>query len=122
MATVTPTFTPNNALAAGPGATLLASWALTSANSDGRGVPVAGFDKLNWQGVAGTPGGATLAFEASNDGGTTWYPLTKVGGSTAATLTASGGAETNEHPVMVRPNLTTVGTNAVWTVYLFASK
>ncbi len=122
MATVIPTFTPNNSLAAAPGATLLASWALTTANADGRGVPVAGFDKLNWQGVAGTAGSATLSFEASNDGGTTWYPMTKAGGSTAATLTASGGAETNEHPLMVRPNLSTPGTLAVWTVYLFASK
>jgi hypothetical protein len=120
MATVVPTIKPNSELPAPKGAILQASWALTTANADGRGVPVAGFKNFNWQGVAGTAGGATLAFEGSNDG-TNWYPLTKVGGSTAATMTASGGAETNEHPLYVRPNLTTPGTGAVWTVTLVAT-
>jgi hypothetical protein len=61
-----------------------------------------------------------LSFEGSNDG-INWYPLTKVGGSTAATMTASGGAETNEHPLFVRPNLSTAGAAAVWTAILVAS-
>lgn len=121
MATVTPTFKPNSELGPAKGSVLVASWALTSTNNDGRGVPVAGFKNMNWQGLAGTAGGATLGFEGSNDDGTTWYALTKVGGSTAATMTASGGAETNEHPILVRPRLTTVGSGAIWTAILVAS-
>lgn len=120
MATVTPTVKPNSELAAPKGAIYCASWALTTANADGRGVPVAGFKTFNWQAVATNVGGSVLAFEGSNDG-TNWYPLTKVGGSTAATASASGGAETNEHPLFVRPNLTTAGAAAVWTVTLVAS-
>lgn len=120
MATVVPTVKPNSELPATKGGVLFVSWSLTTANADGRGVPVAGFKNFNWQAVAGTAGGATLAFEGSNDG-INWYPLTKVGGSTAATMTASGGAETNEHPLFVRPNLTTPGAAAVWTVTLVAT-
>lgn len=120
MATAVPTLKPNNDLPAARGAIVHASWALTTANADGRGVPVAGFKTLNWQGVTAAAGGATLAFEGSNDG-VNWYPLTKVGGSTAATMTAAGGAETNEHPLFVRPNLTTPGAAAAWTVTLVAT-
>lgn len=120
MATAVPTVKPNNELPAPKGAILHASWALTTANADGRGVPVAGFKNFNWQAILGNLGGSVLSFEGSNDG-TNWYPLTKVGGSTAATLTASGGAETNEHPLYVRPNLSTPGAGAVWTVTLVAT-
>lgn len=121
MATVIPTTSNDNTNPLSTAASLEASWDLTTANADGRGVCVAGFGRLNWQGIAGTAGSATLAFEGSNDG-TNWYALTKVGGSTAATLTASGGAETNEHPKFVRPNLSTPGTSAAWTVKLIATK
>lgn len=121
MATVNPTRYPNISLAAPKGATMLMTWAnLLTANPDGRGVEVPGFQNLNWQAVAAAAGAATLSFEGSNDG-STWYALTKVGGSTAATLTASGGVETNEHPKFVRPNLSVVGAGADWTVTLFAT-
>lgn len=120
MATVTPTVDPY--ADQGDGKTLTASWALVTANPDGRPIQVASFDELNWQGIAGTAGGATLAFEGSNDGGTTWFGLTKRGGTTAATLTASGGATTNELPLLVRPNLSAVGVGAIWTVQLTARK
>lgn len=121
MAVTPSVITPNNTPAARPSQSLMLTWTLLTATPDGRGVDVSGFDKINWQAVTGAAGGATLAFEGSNDG-TNWYPLTKVGGTTAATLTASGGAEVNEHPMFVRPNLTTVGVGATWTVTLYASK
>lgn len=121
MATVVPTVSPNTALAATPGQTMEASWALTTANADGRGLDVSGFDKLVFQGVAGTAGSATLGAEGSLDG-TNWIALTKAGGTTAATLTASGLFEVNEHPKFVRPNLSTAGSGAIWTARLFASK
>lgn len=67
-----------------------------------------------WQ-ASGTWGGATLAFEGSNDGAT-WFALTNAAGGAAATLTANGGLSTNELPLYVRPNLTTVGSGASLTV------
>lgn len=121
MATAVPTNSPNTSSPAVPGETLECSWDLTTANADGRGVDVSGFDKLVFQGVAGTPGSATLAAEGSLDG-TNWFALTKVGGTSAATVTASGLFEVNEHPKFVRPNLSTPGTGAIWTAKLFASK
>lgn len=113
--------TPNNTPPLGNGATLEASWDLTTADAAGQGVCVAGYRSLCWQGIAGTAGSATLSFEGSHDG-TNWFALTKVGSTTAATLTASGGVQTNELPKFVRPNLSTPGTAAVWTAKLLASK
>lgn len=112
---------PNNTPPLGDAATLEASWALTTADPTGQGVCVAGYRSLCWHGTTSAAGGATMAFEGSNDG-SNWFALTKVGGSTAATLTAAGGAQTNELPKFVRPNLTTVGAAAVWTARLLASK
>lgn len=116
MATVTPTV--ENIVSMGDGTVKRITWALTTANTDGAPAQLPEFNLNTWQG-SGTWGGATMAFEGSNDG-TTWFPLTKVGTTTAATLTANGGVTTNEAPLYVRPNLTTVGVGATVSAVLVA--
>lgn len=118
MATITPSIVNN--INGKSNDALLVTWALLTASADGAWLDVSNFNLLAWQ-ATGTFGGATVAFEGSNDG-VNAFPLTRVGGSTALTLTATGGGSTNELPRFVRPNLTTVGVGAIISATLLAKK
>lgn len=52
--------------------------------------------------VIGTFGGATAKLQGSNDG-TNWFDLTKRGGTSALSVTATGGGSANENPAYIRP-------------------
>lgn len=58
--------------------------------------------------VTGTFGGASVALQGSNDGGTTWVGIADRAG-TAIAITAAGGAEFSTSYVKIRP-LATGGT------------
>src|SRR5574343_892698 len=105
MATVTPTVAQ-----VGPqdGSTVLFTWALTTANTDGYMIEWAEYADRCVQ-ASGTWGGATLTAQGSNDG-STWFTLSNAAGGTAATWTADGGKQLLEVPRYMRPNLTTAGT------------
>lgn len=118
MATVTPTL--NHQVSEADRSVFLASWSLTTANADGAPIERVEWADRTWQAV-GTWGGATLAFQGSNDG-TNWFPLTNAAGGSAATLSANGGLATVELPRFVRPNLTTPGAGATITVTLCARR
>jgi hypothetical protein len=114
MATVTPTSTEE--VGNGDGSLIFYSWALTSTNTDGAPIKSAEWADRTWQ-AQGTWGGATLAFEGSNDG-STWFSMSNAASGSAIALTANGGATTIEVPLYVRPNLTTAGAGATITVTL----
>ena len=116
MATVTPTFTK---VADQDDGVLMFSWALTTANLDGAPIEFPQWGNRCWSVGGGTWGGATLAFQGSNDG-TNWFPLSNAAGGAAATLSADGGKSTIEVPRYVRPFLSTPGAGAVLTVVLCA--
>lgn len=99
---------------------VLCTWPLLTANPDGTPFEMPEYADRTWQ-ATGTFGGATLAFQGSNDG-TNWFPLSNAAGGSAATLTAAGGVATIELPRYVRPNLTTAGTGATITVTLLARR
>lgn len=104
----------------GDGSLNLYSWALTTANPDGAPIQAPEWADRTWQ-ATGTFGGATVAFQGSNDN-VTWFSLTNAAGAAAVALTAAGGASTVELPLYVRPNLTTVGSGAAISVTLLARR
>jgi len=116
MATVTPTLTKTSDQ---DDSTILASWNLTTANTDGSPFEFPQWGNRCWTVGGGTWGGATLTFQGSNDG-VNWFGLSNAAGGAAATLAADGGKATIETPRYVRPNLTTPGAGAVITVQLLA--
>jgi hypothetical protein len=118
MTTVAPTNTSE--IGNGDGSLNLYTWALTTANSDGAPVHAAEWADRTWQ-ATGTFGGATVAFQGSNDG-SNWFSMTNAAGGAAIALTAAGGATTIESPYYVRPNLTVVGSGATITVTLLARR
>jgi hypothetical protein len=94
----------------------LATWNLTTATPDGEWIELDEWADRTWQ-ATGTFGGATVAFQGSNDG-VNAFPLTNVASGSALTLTTTGGAATIELPRYVRPNLTVVGVGAIIAVTL----
>lgn len=92
------------------------TWAnLLTANTDGSPVKSAEHMDVTWQLVAANAGTSTIKLQGSNDG-TNWFVLNMAAGGTPASFTASGGCTTLERPVYVRPQITTGGTAADWTV------
>jgi hypothetical protein len=118
MATAQPTQTKN--VGADNNKAILITWPLLTANPDGAALDVTECATLDWQ-ATGTIGGATVAFEGSNDG-TNWFALFRAGTGAAFTLTAVGGGRTVDAPRYVRPNLTTPGAGAIIAVTLLARK
>ena len=113
MATVYPT----RAIASeGDGSVIAFTWALTTANSDGGGIPFVEWADATWT-VTGTWGGATLKVQGSADNAT-WVTtgLSNAAGGTEATASADKVFTTIERPNFIRPNLTTVGVGASVTV------
>lgn len=112
--------TLNNDVGAGDRSTVLWTWTITTANTDGVAVEYSEYADKTWQAV-GTWGGATLTLQGSNDG-TNWFSLTNAAGGTAATFTADGGKAVIETPRYVRPSLTVVGVGASVVVTLCARR
>lgn len=113
---VTPSF--NNSVEMEDRSVLLPTWALTTVNPDGLPLNKPSFMQMTWT-AQGVWGGATLTLQGSNDG-SNWFALTKFASSTAATFTADGIVTTNEAPLFVRPDLTSVGSGAAINVVLCA--
>ncbi len=113
---VTPSF--NNSVEMEDRSVLLPTWALSTANPDGLPLNKPSFMQMTWT-AQGAWGGATLTLQGSNDG-SNWFALTKFASSTAAAFTADGIVMTNEAPLFVRPNLTSVGSGAAINVVLCA--
>ena len=97
----------------------LESWELTTADGTGEASRIPGGADRSVQAVGATWGGATCILEGSLDGGTTWFPLTDNNGAPVS-FDADGGAAVAEAVVHVRPRLSTAGTGAEVTVYLFS--
>lgn len=104
----------------GDGSLNLYTWPLTTANPDGAPIQAPEWADRTWQ-ATGTFGGATVAFQGSNDG-TNWFSLTNAAGGAAVALVAAGGCSTVELPLYVRPNLTVVGAGATISVTLLARR
>lgn len=101
-----------------PGRTYLATWTLTTADPTGGALELPGASDRSIQ-VLGTFGGATIAVEGSNDGGTTWAALHDPGGN-AVTFTAAGINAISENVLKIRTRLSTVGVGATINAYLLS--
>ena len=91
--------------------------ALTEANSDGSGVEFSDYADRSVQ-VIGTFGGATIALQGSNDGGTTWAALSDPQGN-ALSFTSAGIEQVGTISQMIRP-IVTGGASVDVDVWLFA--
>jgi hypothetical protein len=116
MATVNPTTTVD---LTGDGSTAMFTWALTTADSDGRAVQWVDYSDRTFT-ATGTFGGGTLTIEGSNDG-TNWVTLSDAAGGGNATATAATALTIVELTRFVRPNLTG-STAATVSVTLIARK
>lgn len=83
---------------AGNGA-MVATWDDLDAADSGAPVALAGWPTKTVQIIGGT----TVDLQGSNDGGTTWAPLSTVAG-VALTTVAPGIYTIRENPLLVRPN------------------
>lgn len=88
----------------GTDATII-SWLAMPNGNDGAPAGAGGYSDKSIQ-VTGTFGaGGTVIAEGSNDGGTTWFPLTDPTG-TAISFTSAGGKAITEAVGMFRPRVT----------------
>lgn len=78
---------------------MVARWPDLDAGDSGAPVALAGWPTKTMQVVGGT----TVDMQGSNDGGTTWFPLSTVAGA-AITTAAPGGYTIRENPLLIRPN------------------
>lgn len=102
-----------------PGATILHSWNLLTADTDGDAIEVPGASDRTAQFVGSNWGGATAILEGSLDGGTTWFGL-KDGQGDAITFTIDGGEMVAENCLKIRARLSVAGTAADIMVYLLS--
>lgn len=113
----TPTITGVKPLAS-EGNFALVTWNLTTADPTGVAVAYHDFSDRTVQ-AFGTFGGATIEWQGSLDGGTTWVVLTDPQG-TALTKTAAFLEAVQEMVPLIRPVLTVVGVGATITAILYA--
>lgn len=113
MPSVTPTFSQ---VGQGDNSAVLYTWVLTTANPVGVPIDDAHLN-LNacYVTASATWGGATLAWQAGNDG-SNLYTASNAAGATAATLTANGGMQITECGRYRGPTLTVAGSGATVTV------
>lgn len=102
----------------GAGDYALITWNLTTADPTGDAVAYHDFSDRTVQ-AFGTFGGATIEWQGSLDGGTTWVVLTDPQG-TALTKTAAFLEAVQEAVPLIRPKLTVVGVGATITAILYA--
>ncbi|MDO8547853.1 MAG: hypothetical protein Q7R68_10920 [Nitrospirales bacterium] len=111
MAVPNPVFT--NTIGESDGSVILATWTLTTADHTGKGLLIPEWADRTGQFV-GTWGGATAAWEGSNDD-TVYGPMHNAAGAASITATADangGPFGVIELPLYMRPKLTTVGVGA----------
>lgn len=101
------------------GRTYLHKWSLTTANPIGDAISIPGASDRTVQFIGATWGGATGVLEGSLDGGTTYAGLTDPQGN-AISKTADGLEAVTENCLLIRPQLSVVGTAAVVDVYLLS--
>ena len=104
-----------------PGRSVLHTWNLTTADPIGAAVSHPGATDRSIQFVADTKGSATIVLQGSNDDpvNDNWITLTDGQGNTIS-FTDSGGEMVAENMLHYRVILTTVGSDAVWTAFLFS--
>jgi hypothetical protein len=93
--------------------TIVWKWVFgTTATDTGAAIKLPQHADVTWQ-VEGTPGGATVSIDGSNEG-TTFSPLNHAAGGTACTFAAAGIKTTLENPVYKRPSISgATGTTAL---------
>ena len=94
------------------------TWALTTADPTGDVVEQPGASDRSVQVVATAAGGAVLVLEGSNDGVNYQTLHDEIG--VALSFSASGMHAIVENVQYIRPRLSTVGSGAVWSVYMVA--
>lgn len=112
MATITPTVTKDL-----PGHSYMLHWAMVTANVEGLPVELPGAADKCVHLVGANWGGATLKVQGSNDG-TNWLSLTDPQGNELS-KTADAIEQILENPRYIRVYLTTAGTAAVISAYIF---
>jgi hypothetical protein len=100
------------------GASYLHVWNLTTADPIGDSISHPGASDRTIQFIADTTGSATIVFEGSLDD-VIFFNLTD-GQGNAISFTASGGELVSENVLFYRPQLSVVGSGAVWTVKLLS--
>lgn len=113
MATIGPVEIDNN------DQTRTVSWQGLGNADSGLGMAFAQFPDRTLCGQ-GTWGGATMTFQGSMDGGTTWFTLTDHLGNTLV-WTANAIALVAENPTLVRP-ITSGGSGTSLNVYLVGTR
>lgn len=104
-----------------PGGTQLFTWTLTTADPTGDPVEIPGAADKTVQFVGGASwGGATAALQGSNDAATYSAVAGAASGSAITATTDANLACAVENPLLIRPKLTTEGTDAVVVCYLLA--
>jgi|GEM_PF-970274 len=105
------------------GSSVLYTWPLTSANTDGAVVEWTEWVDRTWVVDSAAWGGATLVIQGSNDL-TNWFTMTNAAGAAALSFTVGTvlGFTSVEGPRYARPNLSVAGTNAVVGVTLLARR
>lgn len=98
------------------------SWALlTTTDQDGQAYEYNGLFKRSFQLIGTLGAGFSMAFQGSNDGGTTWATLRDEQG-TLLTITAVGFYTVGTIAERVRPNVTAGdGSTSVSVIYLEAT-
>ena len=101
----------------GVGDAAIATWALTTADHTGVGIAYENYQDRTYH-VFGTFGGATVVWEGSLDGGTTWGILHDPQGNATGETVAQ--IETLSEAVpLIRPRLSVVGSGAAITCALY---
>lgn len=120
---VTPTLVSTVAQG-GDGSIIVWQWVLTTADPIGLAVYLPEWADRTWSIVTAAAGAATIKLEGSNTDVTANF-ATMHDAAIPATSSWTTGPQcvtTVENPLYVRPNLTTVGVGATWTVTLCARR
>ena len=124
MALVNPVGPLSIGVGQGDGSVQIWTWDLTTAEPIGTAVQVPEYADRTWSVKSASTGGATLKLEGSNTDVTADYaPMHDA--AVPANTSWTGVPQciaTVENPRYARPNLTTVGSGATWTVTLCARR
>jgi hypothetical protein len=106
------------------GSVRIFQWVLTTADPTGLAVCLPEWADRTWSVSVGAAGAATLKLEGSNTNVTADFATMHDAAVPATSSWASGPqcVNTVENPVFVRPNLTTPGAGATWTITLCARR
>ena len=107
MATVPASFPPPGG--SNDGSVLKAVWNLANLD-DGAPFGNPEYSDRTVQATGNFGAGGSVALEGSNDGGTTWFPVTNPAGDPVV-FTAAGGMAIIENTQMLRPRATVAVTN-----------